>query len=90
MKRSVKIVAGTISGEHTSSTVSSVRCWGKPQDQKAGVRIAERGNRFAPVFPIAPRPTLYLRYFPAVSDQSCTAITGNDLLIQQDESGRGV
>jgi len=87
MERAVEIIAGTVSREHTSRTVSAMRRGRKPQNQKPRVRIAERGNRFAPIIPITPRPTLYLRYLPAISGESFTAIAGNDLLIQQDKGG---
>jgi len=65
----VQEVTGTISGKHTSSTISTMCPRGQPKNQQARGTIAEGRHGFTPVFPVAERAPFGGGDFAAVPDQ---------------------
>jgi len=57
------------------------------QDQHSGVRIAEGGNRTAPVIPIEIGPAFDPRHLSAVSDQAGAFAAGNYFILQNGQLG---
>ncbi|HTA42380.1 MAG TPA: hypothetical protein VK789_08035 [Bryobacteraceae bacterium] len=74
MKGSVEEVTGTISSEHTSSTISTMCSRRQAKDQEPSGRITERRHRSTPVIPIEVRPTLSRGDFAAVRDETRAAL----------------
>jgi hypothetical protein len=82
---SVEEVAGTISREHTSSTISAMGAWRQADNQQPRRYIAERRNRFTPVVPVEESPAFRDRDFAAVADQARAAFALDYLVIQRDK-----
>ena len=85
LKRSVQELAGTISGKHTSTTISTMGGGRQTKNQQPRPGIAEGWNRFTPVAPVQVCPPFCCRNLAAMLDQSGAAFTPHDLLIQGDK-----
>src|SRR5579863_878326 len=85
VKRFVQKIAGTISGEHTSCTISTMRTGRQTKNQQPGRNIAEGWNRFTPVIPIEECPAFRDGDFAAMRDQAGAAYTPHHLAIQRDK-----
>src|SRR5687768_6424828 len=83
MKRTVEPVATPIAGKDSARTIAAMRRGCETNNQQAGRRTTEVGNRPAPVLPIGEGPPLFLSNLPAVVAQAGTALTGDDLAIQR-------
>src|SRR5579863_2100551 len=84
MKGPVQEVAGTISCEHTSSTISAVRARGQTENQQARRQVAEGRNRPAPVIPVEECASFRQGDVAAMADQARAAFAFLYLLIQHD------
>lgn len=79
IERAVEKFTGTISGKHATGTVSSVGAGREANDEEAGVRIAERGHRFAPVLPVVPGAAFGHGYSAAMVGETRTFFARDDL-----------
>jgi hypothetical protein len=59
-----------------------MRAWRKPKREDAGVRIAERWHRSAPVFVVCVGAAADTRDLSAVASQIRTTVAHNDALVQ--------
>ena len=71
-------IAGSIACEHPAGAVGAVCRRGQPDDQHAGLRIAEAGQRPAPVVVVPERRALLFSHASAVGAQPRTAVAGDD------------
>jgi hypothetical protein len=65
-----------------------VRARREPEDEHAGVRVAESRNRLAPVFGVAVRTAFFARDLLAPGDEPRAAMTRGDVAIQFRERDR--
>ena|SRR5258708_18315339 len=85
VQRSVKIVTGTISSEHTSSTISTMCSGRQPENEQSCQRIAERRYWFPPVILIDVRTPFCGRNRLAMLDQTRAPLAFDDILVQHDK-----
>jgi hypothetical protein len=71
----VQEVTGTISGKHTSSTISTMCPGGQPKNQQARRTVPKGGYRFTPVFPVEECAPFGSGDFAAVLDQPRAPLT---------------
>src|SRR5262245_51419123 len=81
-------VSRRIAREGTSGSVGTMSSRCKAHDQNSGVRIAESGNRFSPVVPLAIRTSFLARDLLAVSHQAWAASAGNYFAVQDVQPSR--
>ena len=81
-------VAGAVAREHATRAVGAVRGRGEPEDQHARGRVAEAGDRAAPVRPVAERGALLARDRLAPLDQPRAGAAGGDLRLEGGEGRR--
>lgn len=90
VKRGVEKVAGLVAGEHAAGAVGSVSAGGEADDEKAGVRIAESGDRFTPIVFVAVGAPFRFRNGGAVCAEARTEAAVDDVLVQDlEEVWRG-
>lgn len=82
MERLKEEIAGAVAGESSASAVATVRGWGKSNNQKLRIRIAESGNWLAPVLPILKGAALGMRHGFAKTYQARTLAARNDLFVE--------
>jgi hypothetical protein len=85
VKGSVEEVTGTISGEHTSCSISTMRTGRQAKNQQPGRSIAERLDGFTPVVPIEKCAAFDDSDFVAVGDQAGAELALHHLPIQRDK-----
>jgi hypothetical protein len=85
IKRPIKKVSGAIPGENSARAIPAVCRGRQTQNQKPRVRIAESGNRLAPVFALAKCAPFLSRYFLAEPHQPRAFSTRDNFLIQRFE-----
>ena len=78
-------ISGAIASEDAAGAIAAVGGGGEPENQESRVRIAETGDGFAPVGPIAKGATFFLRNFFAVDDEARALAAGHDFLIENSE-----
>lgn len=86
IQRAVQKVTGTISGEHTSSSIGTMSAGRQTEDQQPGRDIAERRHRFPPVIPVKISAPPRNRDTAAVGNQAWTPLAGHDLPIEGDQA----
>src|SRR6266481_2059050 len=75
-------VSRAVAGKRTASTVRSMSARRKTEDQHTSIGIAESRDWLGPVVPVEISTALFASDLLAVSDQTRTADTSYDLLIQ--------
>ena len=88
VERAEEPVAGTVAGEHPAGAVAAVRRGREPDDEHAGVRIAEAGYRAAPVVVTAERGPLLVGDLLAPLDEPRAGAAVDDLVGQRRECVR--
>jgi hypothetical protein len=63
---------------------------GQADDQQASLRVAERGNRLAPIGAISIGAPFLSSYLFAESNQPRTFFAGDHLLLEYDQFARGL
>jgi hypothetical protein len=81
----VEKVAGTISGKHASSTVSTMSSGSQSKNKQAGVRITKRRYRFPPIIPVDVCAPFYGGNGFAMPDQPRTSLAFDDCMVQHDK-----
>ena len=84
VERPIEEVAGTISGEHTSSPIRAMRTGRQTKNQQPRRSITEGRYGFTPVLPIEISPAFCYGNFAAVVDQAGAALAGHYLAVQRD------
>jgi hypothetical protein len=75
VERTVKELTGTISREHTSSTISSMGSGSETENDQSRRRVPERRHRFAPVIPVEVGASLRHRHRLAIANQTGAPLT---------------
>ncbi len=83
-------VAAAVAGEHPARAVRAVRGRGEPEQQHAGLRVAEAVDRPAPVLLVAERGALLARDLLAPGDEPRAAAARVDLGRERVEAHAGV
>lgn len=83
VQRTIQEVAGTISREHTSSTIGAMCSGSEAENQQARGRVAERRYWFSPIFPFEECPAFRRRHFAAVPDQTGATPAVNNFPVQR-------
>jgi len=81
----VQEVAGTIAGEHTSSTISTMRTGRQPENQQPRRGIAKGWDGFTPIVPIEICTAFRDGDLATVADQARAALAFHHLPIQRDK-----
>ena len=81
----VQKIAGAIAGEHPSSAVAAMRGRREAKDQEFCVRIAESGERLAPVSVFTEHATLFAGHFFTISHQARTPAAGHNFFANLQE-----
>src|SRR5205085_8177738 len=75
-------LARRVASEWTSSAVRAMSAGGQSHDEDSGIGIAEAGDGFSPVFPLAVGTTLLARDLLAIDDQARTTRAGNHVPVE--------
>ena len=70
VQNAVQEVAGTISGKHTSCSISAMCGRRQTKNQHPGRRVAERGHGLAPVVPVEKSAAFGNRDFAAMTEET--------------------
>lgn len=79
----IEKIAGTIAGEGAPGAIGAVRAGSEADEEYARLRIAEGGDRLAPVFKFAVRAAFFFGDRDAVRAEARAAIAFNDPPVQQ-------
>ena len=82
VKGGIEKIAGAIASEDAAGAIAAVSGGGEPQNKELRVRIAESGDGFAPVGPIAKGAALFLGNFFAVDDETQAFAAGDYFFVQ--------
>jgi len=82
MKHLVQDLARAVAGEHSPSTVGTMRARRESQNQDARGRVAERGYGKSPIGLVAIRAPFELRDFCRMSPQAGTAFTQGNFTVE--------
>lgn len=85
VQRAVEEVTGTISGKHTSNTISTMCSRRQAENEQACQRIAERRYRLPPVILVNVSAPLRGRNCLAMLNQARAPLAFNNLLVQRDK-----
>jgi probable phosphomutase (TIGR03848 family) len=85
MQASIEPVAGPIAGEHSASTVCSMRRRGEADHEQVGVRVTKPRHRLRPIVLLAVGGTLLAANLLAPFDQTRTRTTRDDVLLETGE-----
>ena len=80
-----KKIAGAVAGEDAAGAIAAVGSGGEPENEELRKRIAETGDGFAPVGPIAKGAAFFLRDFFTVNDEARAFAAGDDFFVQDME-----
>lgn len=83
MECAIEKIARTIAGEHASGAIRPVSGGREAEDKQLGTRIAEAGNRLAPVIPAEERATFGASDAFTVANQARAFAAGDDFLVEQ-------
>jgi len=79
----VQRIAGAVAGEHSPGAIGTVRARRQSHHPQAGVPVAEAGDGFAPVRPVAVGASLFTGYLLTPGHQSRAGAAGDEHLIQR-------
>ena len=80
--------AAPVTREGAPGTVGAVGCRGQPNHQEPGLRVAEAGNRPAPVGFVSKPAYFFLRHAAAMRHQPRATNAGNDFILDPRQPGR--
>jgi len=81
----IEKIAGAVAGEDAAGAIAAVGGGGEAENQELRVGIAEAGDGFAPVGPIAKGAAFFLRDFFTVNDEARAFAAGDDFFVQDME-----
>src|SRR4030095_5055345 len=84
VESSIQPIAGTVTGEVASGSVSAMSCWSEANNQKPRSNKSKTWDRPSPVFPIAKTFNFVTRYsFPIFHQARASAAVNNLTLGRQ-------
>jgi len=86
VQSAVQEVTGTVSGKHTSGTISAMCGRSQAKNQHPGGRVAERRHGLTPVVPFQEGAPFDGRDFAAMADKTRAFFTLHNLAIEADKS----